>query len=119
MSLSDKRSLLQTKNACFNCLKIGHQSRVCRGSLKCALCSRHVVLMCPEVMGDRSVASSPKTDEGDVKEEKSLLSHTKGPEVILQTLRAIIRNKQEEHIVRVFFDSGSTKSYVPHPRYGI
>jgi len=77
MSLSDKRSLLQTKNACFNCLKIGHQSRVCRCSLKCALCNRrHIVLMCPELVSDRSIASSTKTDEGDVKEEKSLLSHT-------------------------------------------
>ncbi|XP_024888972.1 uncharacterized protein LOC112465600, partial [Temnothorax curvispinosus] len=113
MTLSDRKSVLQTKNACFNCLKIGHQSRMCRGNLKCALCSRrHVVLMCPEVMGDRNVAPSHKADGCDVKDEKSLLSHTKGPEVILQTLHAIIRNKQEERIVRVFFDSGSTKSYV-------
>ncbi|XP_071582019.1 uncharacterized protein [Temnothorax nylanderi] len=113
MTLSDRKSVLQTKNACFNCLKIGHQSRMCRGNLKCALCNRrHVVLMCPEVMGDRSVAPSHKADECDVKDEKSLLSHTKGPEVILQTLHAIIRNKQEERIVRVLFDSGSTKSYV-------
>lgn len=113
MTLSDKKSVLQTKKACFNCLKIGYQSRMCRGNMKCALCSRrHAVLMCLEVMGKRSVAPSHKVDEGDVKDEKSLLAHTRGPEVILQTLHAIIRNKQEERIVRVFFDSGSTKSYV-------
>lgn len=50
MTLDEKKSVLQRKNACFNCLKIGHQSRVCRGNQKCVMCSRrHVVLMCPDV----------------------------------------------------------------------
>ncbi|XP_036146773.1 uncharacterized protein LOC118646931 [Monomorium pharaonis] len=100
MILSDRKSMLQTKNACFNCLRIGHQSRTCRGNLKCAFCSRHVVLMCPEVMGDSNATTSHKADESVVKDEKSLFSHTRKPKVILQILRMIIRNKQEKRVVK-------------------
>ncbi|XP_011858695.1 PREDICTED: uncharacterized protein LOC105556222 [Vollenhovia emeryi] len=109
MALNDRKSVLQTKKACFNCLKIGHSSRICRGNIKCALCDRrHFVLMCPEVVSDHS---TPPSNEA-VKDEKTLLNRTRGPEVILQTVHAIIRNQQAEKIVRVFFDSGSTRSYV-------
>lgn len=113
MTLSERRSALQAKNACFNCLKIGYSSHMCRGNVKCALCDRrHVVLMYPEIKSERNVAPSLKTAENSVKEEKTLLNRTKGPEVILQTLRAIIRSHHDERIVRVFLDTGSSRLYV-------
>ncbi|XP_024875908.1 uncharacterized protein LOC112457210 [Temnothorax curvispinosus] len=111
MTLDEKKSLLQQKNACFNCLKIGHQSRVCRGSQKCAMCSRrHVVIMCPDIINRGDATVSTNADDGKEK-VLSNSNQTREADVILQTLHAKIRNGKEERVVWVFFDQGSTRSY--------
>lgn len=113
LSLSERKSVLQTKKTCFNYLKIGHLSRACRGNMKCALCDRrYVVLMCPENKSEDNVAPSLKKEEESVKEKKMLLNRIKGPEVILQTLCTRVRSYRDEQIVRVFLDTGSSWSYV-------
>lgn len=111
MSLDEKKSILQQKHACFNCLKIGHQSRMCRSNLRCAMCSkRHVLLMCPEI-GSRGEVTVP-INADEVKEKVlSNSNQTRETDVILQTLHAKIRNGPDERVVRVFFDQGSTRSY--------
>ncbi|XP_067214174.1 uncharacterized protein [Linepithema humile] len=111
MSLDEKKSLLQQRNACFNCLKIGHHSRMCRSNPKCAMCSRrHVVIMCPDISSGRETTVPTNTHE--VKEKVlSNSNQTRETDVILQTLHAKIRNGREERVVRLFFDQGSTRSY--------
>jgi len=113
MSLEEKKSILQRKNACFNCLKVGHQSRMCRGGQKCAMCSRrHVVLMCPDVNNQGGVTVTPANVDNNKEKVLSNSNQIRGTDVILQTLHVKIRNDREECVVRLFFDLGSTRSYV-------
>ncbi|XP_076290995.1 uncharacterized protein LOC143214167 [Lasioglossum baleicum] len=56
MSLPERQNFAKQKNACFNCLNIGHSFKKCRLNLKCAWCSRrHVLLMCPFVQKAQTV----------------------------------------------------------------
>lgn len=55
MSLEEKKSEVIKKRCCLVCLKIGHQAKYCRSSVRCIICSRrHYALMCPELEKKRN-----------------------------------------------------------------
>ena len=40
MSVADRRSLINSKNGCFNCLRSGHRASQCTSSHRCKLCQK-------------------------------------------------------------------------------
>ncbi|XP_043466586.1 uncharacterized protein LOC122501306 [Leptopilina heterotoma] len=113
MTLEERRTVVRRANRCFCCFKVGHRSKECRCFVKCAWCNRkHFVIMCPEFSGEKSSPISNKqSDDKSIMKENVLLNRTKGPEVILQTLRVVIHNKGKKFVIRAFIDPGSTRSY--------
>ncbi|XP_018392804.1 PREDICTED: uncharacterized protein LOC108771895 [Cyphomyrmex costatus] len=112
MNIEDRREVLKEKNACFNCLKIGHSCKKCRVNIKCAWCGkRHVILMCTEVTRKETVAKEAEHNKEST-EESNLASISENPQVFLQTLRVKLRNSDAEHIVRAIIDTGSQRSYI-------
>ena len=108
MQFSELRDIVKRKNACFNCLNIGHSYQKCRVNLKCAWCSRkHVILMRPDV---NRRDSEPKGAEA--KTLCNLATFDRDPEVLLQTLRVTLYNGEEKRNVRLIIDSGSQRSYI-------
>lgn len=109
LTLRERQDIVKGKRACFNCLNIGHGYKNCHVKLKCAWCSRrHVILMCPDVGKGDSEAEPTET----VKNECSLASYCRDPEVLLQTMRVKLYNGRKEIFVRAIIDTGSQKSYI-------
>ncbi|KAJ8980827.1 hypothetical protein NQ317_018407 [Molorchus minor] len=74
LSYDQKKGYFDGKGACFRCLKIGHQSRLCRGRLKCIICGKsHVALMCQELSANRQ--REGKSDQKNAKEEVVTETH--------------------------------------------
>lgn len=116
-TMEKKRSILNLKKACFNCLKIGHSARKCRGRLKCIVCSKsHVTLMCPDLLVNRSTKDGSEGDQKDKTVHKSseMLSCTNGSGsfVFLQTLRVTIHGPNGTRSIRALIDTGSQNTYI-------
>lgn len=121
MSLEQRKEVAAKYKACFRCLKIGHQSRQCRGRMRCLLCGRsHVSLMCSELLattkqdGGNDKQCEPTTTEepsGSHFREHTLANHT-STQVFLQTLRVTIKGDRGSKVVRALVDTGSQRSYI-------
>ncbi|KAJ8962702.1 hypothetical protein NQ318_001099 [Aromia moschata] len=117
MSLEQKRNALSGKKACFRCLKPGHQSKKCRGRLKCIVCSRsHATLMCPEISANKKLDDEPPDNNGsNVQEETErdrVLANNTRTQILLQTVRVTLKGIYRSKMVRALFDTGSQRSYV-------
>ncbi|KAJ8941034.1 hypothetical protein NQ318_015510 [Aromia moschata] len=117
MSLEQKRNALSGKKACFRCLKPGHQSKKCRGRLKCIVCSRsHATLMCPEISANKKLDNKPPDNNGsNVQEETErdrVLANNTRTQILLQTVRVTLKGIYRSKMVRALFDTGSQRSYV-------
>lgn len=118
-SLERKRDILFNRKACFRCLKIGHQSKKCRGRLRCLVCNKsHVTLMCPELPAHKEssgVSTVRKTGSKDTKDtvaaEQALANNT-SCHVFLNTLRVTLHGVRGSREIRVLIDTGSQKSYI-------
>ncbi|KAJ8916390.1 hypothetical protein NQ315_014600 [Exocentrus adspersus] len=119
-SLERMKGILSEKKACFRCLKIGHQSKKCRGHMKCVICGKsHVILMCPELPVHKQDKIGSSVSEGSSSKprkeansiDQALANNTSG-HVFLQTLRVTISSQRGSRIVRALTDSGSQRSYI-------
>ncbi|XP_015116576.1 uncharacterized protein LOC107040829 [Diachasma alloeum] len=113
MTLAERTTIVKSKNACFNCLKINHSYKTCRFKENCGWCGRrHVLLMCR----DKEVTSIPGDKSKVETKELNLANFSSDPEVFLQTLRVKITNGKKEQVVRAIsisiIDTGSHPSYV-------
>ncbi|XP_050306312.1 uncharacterized protein LOC126743324 [Anthonomus grandis grandis] len=122
MSLEEKKNILSSKKACFRCLKVGHQSRRCRGRFNCVVCEKsHLVLMCPSLSVNQVASKQEKCYNGgqssDVREERTVvrdqtLANYTNTYVFLQTLRVQLKGLNGYKSVRALVDSGSQRSYI-------
>lgn len=107
-----KRKILE-KKVCLLCLKNGHTAKVCKTYLKCIICQkRHVPLMCPDLEGNKKAedAKPVRANNTETPVVHTQLNCTN--EVLLQTLRCVIRNGNKQKDVRILLDPGSQKSYI-------
>ena len=116
MSSSERQEAVKRKRACFNCLKIGHNSRFCRVNVKCSKCARrHVDIMCCKEEGRTDSQDDKPTNSVsavNTQEERNLALSSEIPTTFMQTLKVKIRNDSTELIVRAVIDTGSQNSYV-------
>ena len=114
MELSLKRRLVREKNACWNCLRVGHQVKECNTKVKCRICKfRHNTLL-------HSKKEEGNKDNDDAKSEKSVdgtpnFSGTSvvNQEVMLMTVKAeIVAEDGTRTEVRCLFDNGSEKTFL-------
>lgn len=118
LSLDKKKSILSNNKACFCCLKIGHQARLCRARLKCVICGRsHFPLMCPSLPANsqQKVSGPSKLGDNSVPNEvsKELVSVDGAcSHVFMQTLKIRLEGINGSRILRALIDTGSQKSYI-------
>lgn len=117
MTYAQKRELLSKAGACFKCLKVGHNSKRCRGRLRCVVCSRsHVALMCSELPTNKDSVKQlddPKQRNASTKDQtQSLANQTSSTHVFLQTLKLTLIGPNGSKVVRALIDTGSQKSYI-------
>ncbi|XP_050503531.1 uncharacterized protein LOC126882602 [Diabrotica virgifera virgifera] len=116
LTYDQKVNILTKKGACFRCLKIGHQSRRCRGQLSCLLCHKpHVPLMCREL----SIGKVKKEEENKIEKDgqavpkiNQSLANSATTNVFLQTLRVKMNHLGKTRVVRALIDTGSQKTYI-------
>jgi len=109
-----KKKNILAKKACWTCLKRGHVSKSCKAFLKCIVCQKkHVTLMCPELEVNKKSTETKRTNNPEVEQETVVHSQLNCTnEVLLQTLKCTIQNKDRKKTVRVLLDPGSQKSYI-------
>jgi len=113
MSREERLQVVTEKNACYNCLKTGHNFKLCRYKEKCAWCGkRHVLFMCRSMAANGSKENSQAKEPIKAQEQSNLASVQLSCEVFLQTLRIKLINKGQQRIVRAVFDTGSHRSYI-------
>ena len=107
-----KRKILE-KKACLACLKVGHTAKICKSYLKCIICQkRHVPLMCPDVEINKKTEEKSSVSNNTEQPPVVLSQVNCTNEVLLQTLRCIVRNGDKQKEVRVLLDPGSQRSYI-------
>lgn len=115
LNLSERSEVVK-KERCFNCLKYGHISKLCKVKLKCDWCSeRHFLLMCSRFGQGNSIERNNYDTSSNEKVivENSLASFSGSSfKICLQTLRVLLYSKNVEKVVRVLIDTGSQRSYV-------
>ncbi len=117
LTLDEKRDIIQQKRACYQCLKLNHQSKKCRAFTKCLLCSKkHETIMCPEAPHhkqnkDGDVAAKQNLDK---KHEviPSMMNQLFNEDVFLQTLKVKVHSQKGTLIARVVIDHGSSGTYL-------
>lgn len=114
LSFNERVEIVKKRNACFNCLRTGHNSRFCKLKQKCAWCGkRHVLLMCREMSGENSEITNSTTElEKRESAESSLADLSLNTEVFLPTLRVRVHNGEKGRIVRAIVDTASHRSYI-------
>jgi len=107
-----KRKIMEPK-ALLCCLRVGHMAKACKAFVKCIVCQKkHVTLKCPELDINKKDGDAVKSNNSaeTVTEVHSQLNCTN--EVLLQTLRVIVRNGNKSKELRILLDPGSQKSYI-------
>ena len=114
MQYSVKKRKIMDKKACLSCLKVGHMAKACKSTVKCLICQkRHVTLMCPELGTNKRAVDDAKPSSDNVERTATVHSQLNcTSEVLLQTLRCVIRSGDRQKEVRVLLDPGSQKSYI-------
>uniref|UniRef100_A0A6P7GYP5 Uncharacterized protein LOC114343909 n=1 Tax=Diabrotica virgifera virgifera TaxID=50390 RepID=A0A6P7GYP5_DIAVI len=116
LTYDQRVNILTEKGACFHCLKIGHQSRRCRGQLSCLLCRKpHVPLMCRELSMDKAKNEEKNKIENDgqaLPKINQSLANSATTNVFLQTLRVKMNHLGKKRVVRALIDTGSQKTYI-------
>ncbi|XP_050505190.1 uncharacterized protein LOC126883584 [Diabrotica virgifera virgifera] len=116
LTYDQRVNILTEKGACFRCLKIGHQSRRCRGQLSCLLCHKpHVPLMCREFLMGKAKKEEENKIENDgqaVTKINQSLANSATTNVFLQTLRVKMNHLGKTRVVRALIDTGSQKTYI-------
>ncbi|XP_050517597.1 uncharacterized protein LOC126892168 [Diabrotica virgifera virgifera] len=116
LTYDQRVNILTEKGACFRCLKIGHQSRRCRGQLSCLLCHKpHVPLMCREFSMGKAKKEEENKIENDVQAVPKInqsLANSATTNVFLQTLRVKMNHLGKTRVVRALIDTGSQKTYI-------
>jgi len=107
-----KKKRIMDKRACLSYLKIGHMAKNCKSHVRCMMCQkRHLTIMCPNLEGSKKTGDEPCSK----KVQQTAVVHSQlncTSEVLLQTLRCVIRNSDRRKEVRVLLDPGSQRSYI-------
>lgn len=128
MPIVERRELVKSKRACFNCLQRGHQASQCRKNVSCTQCGRrHYAVICDAERDGGGPRDSPLVGK-DVRagpsggatraapttgvKTQACYSKSTGDTVFMKTLRARIKVKGAMRDVRIFLDDGSQKSYI-------
>ena len=100
---SAKKRKIMDKKACLSCLKVGHIAKVCKSTVKCLICQkRHVTLMCPELGTNKRAVDDAKLSSDNVERTATVHSQLNcTSEVLLQTLRCVIRSGDRQKEVSV------------------
>lgn len=113
MSREEKNRIVKEKNACFQCLKLGHGFRFCNYKGKCAWCGkRHILLMCRNVSQGTHTEKKQTEESRKTQEQPNLANVSLACEVFLQTLRVKLYNHGKEKVVRAILDTDSHKTYI-------
>ncbi|KAJ8916963.1 hypothetical protein NQ315_008363 [Exocentrus adspersus] len=112
LTLADKKKVLKEKNACYRCLKVGHQFRKCHSSIRCIICNKwHAAMVCPELPANKRDINTEPTEIEPRTQDQVLANHT-GSHVFLQTLSILLKCKTGFCKVRALIDTGSHRSYI-------
>ncbi|CAG7786387.1 unnamed protein product, partial [Allacma fusca] len=113
MNISEKRSLVQSRHLCFNCLRPGHGVASCESS-DCRKChKKHHTLLHSD---NQKSAPSPQEGPKEVSPEASvatLYSNVKGGQVLLQTAIVKVQDRfGQHHLIRALLDNGSQATLI-------
>ncbi|KAJ8918512.1 hypothetical protein NQ315_015217 [Exocentrus adspersus] len=112
LTLADKKKVLKEKNACYRCLKVGHQFRKCHSSIRCIICNKwHAAMVCPELPANKRDINTEPTEIEPRTQDQVLANHT-GSHVFLQTLSILLKCTTGFCKVRALIDTGSHRSYI-------
>ena len=113
----------QLKDSCFNCLRPGHKTRMCKHARACYYCQQvqiHHRSLCPKRFkqsnhfenSNPAIESTSRVEDNGEMIEESLLAS--GEQTLMQTAMTNVSDASNEKKipVRVFFDTGSHRSYM-------
>ena len=117
MEVSLKRRLVRQKNACFNCLRVGHQVAACRTRIRCKLCkARHNTLLHfqkEEKDDDNEQIPNLKNSVDDDTRPQFSGTSVANKDVLLMTVKGEIQSQEGNKIkIRCLFDNGSERSFL-------
>lgn len=105
MTLEVKEKIVKDKKGCQRCLKI-HGTQRCKTWVSCSRCSQqHFHIMCPE--SPRNIVKKSNNCNSIIKNSNQVVK-----QVLLKTIRIIVKTRFGSKIVRVLFDDGSQQSYI-------
>lgn len=107
-----RREILQRKNRCFICLRIGHRSNECSTNKTCRNCNkRHHQSICDQAFHKRITSNETNSERSEAITTATL---RKRGTVLLQTATALASNEDgtQTKKARILFDNGSQRSYV-------
>ena len=109
-TVAQRKTHINNKKLCFNCLKPSHQSKNCRSQYSCRNCGqRHNTAICEQ---------TTQVNSSDLAETETLTNHRPDvSNVFLKTALTTVVNSEgsRNQLVRVLFDEGSQKSYIGKP----
>lgn len=113
MSIDERKKIIQDKRCCFSCLRAGHPSKNCRATVKCISCGgRHWIIICPQFSQPTQGKLPDKDKTKKSKQSMDLCNVYDSTETLMPTLSVYIHGEHKKKLVRLMFDSGSSKSYV-------
>ncbi|XP_075157482.1 uncharacterized protein LOC142230733 [Haematobia irritans] len=123
-----KRDLISSKGICRNCLNVGHFSRDCRLQTRCHVCNMpHHTIVHNKYSEDGPTLSATAVTSGnsagvstDITESQanirscniSILNSTVMPNVLLATVRVIVRTQYGEFKLRALLDQGAQATLI-------
>jgi len=111
MTFNEKKEAVKSKRACFNCMKVGHGSKACKGVVKCTGCGkRHYRIMCPDHTKNSNHCTFKNSPEALVTSVSS--NQANDNLVLLKTLLVRIVTPTMDKVLRVLFDDGIQKTYI-------
>ncbi|XP_075158086.1 uncharacterized protein LOC142231359 [Haematobia irritans] len=127
-SSAAKRDLISSKGICRNCLNVGHFSRDCRLQTRCHICNmpHHTIvhneysedgstLDAATATGDNSAGVSTDITESRANIRScniSIFNSTIMPNVLLATVRVIVRTQYGEFKLRALLDQGAQATLI-------
>jgi hypothetical protein len=121
--LKDRVNSIKKSGRCFKCLKQGHGSSQCRSERRCFYCSKvgaHHSSICPQKANGRADDANVSVDDStppvrDLTESTETSTLAMDEKTVMKTAMVVVRNPDnpsEAIRVRVFFDTGTSRSYV-------
>ncbi|XP_073811681.1 uncharacterized protein [Musca autumnalis] len=124
MSSSSKREFINSKKICRNCLNFGHISNDCKSSNRCKLCNlpHHTIIHndyttqnqanISNTAGNRNDSVDSSSSAGNSNVNLSLLSTTVMPQVLLATIRVIVKSEFGNFKLRAILDQGAQATLI-------